>query len=77
VPAWRKTLEGCTLSGAMIRRKMAALSSLFEYLCEKNAVEFNAVKGAKRPRVDGNEGKTPTLSDHQARTLLDEPDSAR
>ncbi|SAL84835.1 phage integrase family protein [Caballeronia terrestris] len=66
VLAWRKTLEERTLSGATIRRKLAALSSLFEYLCEKNAVAFNPVKGAKRPKVDGNEGKTPAISDHQA-----------
>jgi site-specific recombinase XerD len=74
VLAWRKVLEERALSGATIRRKLAALSSLFEYLCEKNAVDLNPVKGAKRPRVDSNEGKTPALGDHQARALLDAPD---
>lgn len=74
VLAWRKVLEDRALSGATIRRKLAALSSLFEYLCEKNAVDFNPVKGAKRPKVESNEGKTPALGDHQARTLLDAPD---
>jgi site-specific recombinase XerD len=76
VLAWSKTLEDRTLSGATIRRKLAALSSLFEYLCEKNAVDFNPVKGAKRPKVESNEGKTPALGDHQARALLDAPDPA-
>ena len=37
--AWRKDLEQRQLGGATIRRKLAALSSLFEYLCELNAVE--------------------------------------
>jgi len=74
VLAWRKVLEDRALSGATIRRKLAALSSLFEYLCEKNAVDFNPVKGAKRPKVESNEGKTPALGDHQARVLLDAPD---
>ena len=32
VIAWRKSLESQTLSGATIRRKLSALSSLFEYL---------------------------------------------
>jgi site-specific recombinase XerD len=73
VLAWRKSLEARELSGATIRRKMAALSSLFEYLSEKNAVITNPVKGAKRPRVDGNEGKTPALGDYQARALLTAP----
>jgi len=76
VLAWRKTLEDRALAGATIRRKLAALSSLFEYLCEKNTVDFNPVKGAKRPKVESNEGKTPALGDHQARALLDAPDPA-
>ncbi|MGF6641728.1 tyrosine-type recombinase/integrase [Paraburkholderia sp. MM6662-R1] len=76
VLAWRTALETRALSGATIRRKLAALSSLFEYLCEKNAVDFNPVKGAKRPKVDSNEGRTPALGDHQARALLDAPDPA-
>jgi integrase/recombinase XerD len=68
--AWRKDLEQRQLGGATIRRKLAALSSLFEYLCERNAVESNPVKGVKRPPVDSYEGKTPALGDHQARALL-------
>src|ERR671914_1396946 len=73
--AWRKTLEARQLGGATIRRKLAALSSLFEYLCERNAVESNPVKGVKRPPVDSYEGKTPALGDHQARALLNAPNS--
>lgn len=72
--AWRKRLETRQLSGATIRRKLAALSSLFDYLCERNAVLLNPVAGVKRPRGNGNEGKTPALGDHQARALLDAPD---
>ncbi|WP_244128589.1 tyrosine-type recombinase/integrase [Burkholderia gladioli] len=74
VLAWRKRLEARQLSGATIRRKLAALSSLFDYLCERNAVLLNPVAGVKRPRGNSNEGKTPALGDHQARALLDAPD---
>ena len=56
-----------------MRRKLAALSSLFEYLCEKNAVTHNPVKGVKRPAANNNEGKTPALSNDQARQLLEAP----
>jgi site-specific recombinase XerD len=73
--AWRKDLEQRQLGGATIRRKLAALSSLFEYLCERNAVESNPVKGVKRPPVDSYEGKTPALGDHQARALLNAPNT--
>ena len=76
VIAWRDELATRALSGMTVRHRLAALSSLFEYLCEKNAVTHNPVKGVKRPPVEGYEGKTPALGDHQARALLDAPDSA-
>jgi site-specific recombinase XerD len=75
VIAWRKHLEQRELEGSTIRRKLAALSSLFEYLCDQNAVMHNPVKGVKRPKVESYEGKTPALGDHQARELLNAPDS--
>jgi integrase/recombinase XerD len=49
------------------------VSSLFEYLCERNAVVHNPVKGVKRPKANSNEGLTPALSDEQARLLLNAP----
>jgi site-specific recombinase XerD len=73
VIAWRKQLEERALSGATIRGKLAALSSLFEHLCDVNAVTHNPVKGVKRPKIETYEGKTPALGDHQARALLDGP----
>jgi integrase/recombinase XerD len=49
------------------------LSSLFDYLCERNAVTGNPVDGVKRPMANGNEGSTPALGDAQARKLLEAP----
>ena len=80
VIAWRDELgdrvmsNGEGLSGTTIRHRLAALSSLYQYLCDKNAVTHNPVKGVKRPRVETEEGKTPALGDHQARKLLKSPD---
>jgi site-specific recombinase XerD len=74
VIAWRKDMEGRNLSHATIRRKLSALSSLFDYLCERNAVLGNPVDGVKRPAANNNnEGSTPALGDAQARRLLDAP----
>jgi integrase/recombinase XerD len=73
VIAWRKDMEARSLSAASIRRKLSALSSLFDYLCERNAVLGNPVDGVKRPVANGNEGSTPALGDAQARRLLDAP----
>jgi integrase/recombinase XerD len=50
VIAWRDDLGDRTLTGTTIRHRLAALSSLFQYLCDKNAVTHNPVKGVKRPR---------------------------
>jgi integrase/recombinase XerD len=71
--AWRKDLERRELAGATVRRKLAALSSLFEYLCDQNSVPTNPIKGVKRPKVESYEGKTPALGDSQARHLLNLP----
>jgi len=76
VLAWRRDLERRDLSGATIRRKLAALSSLFDYLCESNAVTGNPVEGVKRPRMESGEGKTPAIGDHQARALLQAADTS-
>ena len=73
VIAWRKDMEIRSLSPASIRRKLSALSSLFDYLCERNAVAGNPVDGVKRPMANNNEGSTPALGDAQARRLLEAP----
>ena len=73
VLAWRAELERQGLAGSTIRRKLAALASLYDYLCDCNAVTHNPVKGVKRPKVESYEGKTPALGDAQARALLEAP----
>jgi integrase/recombinase XerD len=76
VIAWRDDLIRRPLSGMTIRHRLAALSSLFEHLCECNAVTHNPVKGVHRPPVETYEGKTPAIGDHQARDLLQAPDAS-
>ena len=71
VIAWRKRLEARGLAESTIRRKLSALSALFDYLCEHNAIAGNPVDGVKRPSVNANEGSTPALGDAQALKLLD------
>ncbi len=74
VIAWRTVLEHRELAPATVRRKLSAISSLFDHLCNENAVTHNPVSGVKRPAADANEGKTPALSDDQARMLLQAPE---
>lgn len=50
VLAWRADLERRGLAGATIRRKLAALASLYDHLLNSNAVTGgNPVHGVKRP----------------------------
>lgn len=71
--AWRKELERRGHAAATVRRKLSALASLFDHLCERNAVPFNPMRRVKRPSSDTNEGKPPAIGDGQARALLNAP----
>ena len=71
--AWRDALTQRGLGGSTIRHRLASLASLFQHLCNSNAVTHNPVKGVQRPRTESGEGKTPALGDHQARELLVAP----
>src|SRR3954451_2086539 len=57
VIAWRDDLVRRGLGGSTIRNRLASIASLFEYLCEKNAVTHNPVKGVARPKAESGEGK--------------------
>ena len=75
VLVWRANLENSGLSAATRRRKLAALASLFNYLIERDPrYTRNPVHGIRRPRTESYEGKTPALSNVQAKLLLNAPD---
>jgi integrase/recombinase XerD len=71
--AWRDELARRGLGGSTVRHRLSSLASLFEYLCDQNAVTHNPVKGVARPKTESGEGKTPAIGDHQARKLLAAP----
>ncbi|MCC7374047.1 MAG: tyrosine-type recombinase/integrase, partial [Verrucomicrobiales bacterium] len=73
VIAWRRSLTQRALAPATLRRKLSALSELFDFLTDLDVVETNPVDGVKRPAEGANEGKTPALSDAQAKRLLAAP----
>jgi site-specific recombinase XerD len=79
VIAWRDDLfqritkHGQPLGDDTVRHRLSALSSLYDYLCDKNAVAHNPCRGVKRPAVTSSEGKTGTIADRQARRLLEAP----
>ena len=71
--AWRDHHKRAGLAASTIRRKLSALSSLFNFLCDQNAITHNPVDGVKRPAKTSTEGLTPAISNEQAQQLLEAP----
>jgi integrase/recombinase XerD len=75
VIAWERHMR--EVEGAQpttIRRRLAALSSLFGHLVRYRVVGYNPVREVKRPVINRGEGLTPAFTPQQARALLEAPD---
>src|SRR5579871_5327647 len=75
VVAWIRQMEKKKEKPRTIRRRLAALSSLYTHLVAHRAAEKNPVREIKRPRVNRTCGVTAAFDDKQARKLLDAPDT--
>ena len=74
VLAWEAYMREVELAEAStIRRRLAALSSLFKHLITHGAADRNPVRDVERPPVNRREGSTPAFSNAQARKLLNAP----
>jgi len=71
VIAWRKSLEGS--APATVRPEAGAVSSLFDPPLRSERGRREPDLRRSRPNEGANEGKTPAISDAQARKLLDAP----
>lgn len=72
VVAWERDLrevEG--VQPVTIRRRLAALSSLFQPLVRYRLVRSNPVREIERPAINRWAGMTPAFTPQQARALLD------
>lgn len=71
--AWREYLIQLGASPRTIRNRLAAVSSLFQHLCERQIVAHNPVAGIKRPKIDASRVEAVALSPEQVRRLLHTP----
>ena len=74
VIAWermQREREGAAAS--TVRRRLAALSSLFKHLVKHGAAGRNPVVDVDRPAINRDEGSTAAFSKSEARKLLDAP----
>src|SRR4051794_25641351 len=76
VIAWeRMQREQQGAAASTIRRRLAALSSLFKHLVKHGGASRNPVVDVERPTINREEGSTAAFSKAQARKLLDAPPS--
>jgi site-specific recombinase XerD len=74
VIAWERHMrEEEGKEATTVRRRLAALSSLFAHLVKFGVVEQNPVRDVERPVVNRREGMTLAFSQKQARRMLDAP----
>lgn len=74
VIAWeRLQREEQGAAPSTVRRRLAALSSLFRHLVQHGAAARNPVIDVARPAINRDEGSTAAFSKAQARKLLDAP----
>jgi integrase/recombinase XerD len=73
VVAFRNFLTDSNYAPKTINRKLAANSSFFDFLVEKNIVQFNPCTSIKRPRQEVQK-PTNDLSDEQIQILFSELD---
>lgn len=74
VIAWERImLEEQGAAASTVRRRMAALSSLFKHLVRHSAATRNPVVDVSWPTINREEGSTAAFSKAQARRLLDAP----
>ena len=74
VIAWERIMrEEQGAAASTVRRRLAALSSLFKHLVRHGAATRNPVADVTRPNINREEGSTLAFSKAQARKLLDAP----
>ena len=74
VIAWERAMRETECAApSTIRRRLAALSSLFKHLVRHGHAARNPVADVLRPTINRDEGSTLAFSKPQARKLLDAP----
>jgi integrase/recombinase XerD len=74
VIAWERHMRDVeNAAPSTIRRRMAALSSLFKHLVCHSHVDKNPVSEVERPAINRDEGTTLAFSKADARKILDRP----
>lgn len=77
VNAYARLMQSAGLSPTTRSRKLSAVSSWYQWLCQEDRIPVNPAKDATRPKVDRHTSKTPGLTEAQAMALLATADAER
>ena len=70
VAAWIEQL-GCVVSAPTVKQRLAGVRHLFDWLVIGQVVPVNPAASVRGPAHSVKRGKTPVLSPHEARSLID------
>ena len=71
VDTYKQALKAAAYSPTTIARKLAAISSWYDYLLEEDTVDDNPAKAVKRPRVDRTVSNAVGLTEAELNDLFD------
>lgn len=71
--AWREHLIRTGASPRTVQNRLAAVSSLFQHLCEQQVAVRNPATGVRRPKVNTTRVDAAVLTPEQVRRLLHTP----
>jgi len=71
VDAYKHALQQVSYSPASISRRLAVVSSWYQYLTDEEVIETNPAKAVKRPKIDQSVSNAVGLSEAELNQLLD------
>jgi integrase/recombinase XerD len=71
VDAYKNALRQASYSPASVSRRLAAISSFYQYATDEEIIEHNPAKAVKRPKIDNSVSHAVGLSEKELDKLLD------
>jgi integrase/recombinase XerD len=71
VDAYKHTLQQASYSPNSIARRLAVISSWYDYLLDEEVIDHNPAKAVKRPKIDQSVSPAVGLSEDELDLLLD------
>jgi site-specific recombinase XerD len=71
IDAYKQVLKQAAYSPTSVARRLAAVSSWYDYLLDEEIIDVNPAKSVKRPRIDRNVSNAVGFSEDELNRLFD------